>query len=82
MAELDAKLTRMAERGVVIDLSRGDERFYALPPVVIGFFEYTFMRARDDVPLAELARLFDRYMLEDDRFAAPCSAARHNWGER
>jgi ferredoxin len=79
-AELDAKLTRMAERGVVIDLSRDDERFYALPPVVIGFFEYTFMRARDDVPLAELARLFDRYMMEDDRFARAVFAGQTQLG--
>jgi NAD-dependent dihydropyrimidine dehydrogenase PreA subunit len=68
-AELDATLNDMAQRGVVLDLSRGDRRFYALPPVVIGFFEYTFMRVRDDAPLDELARLFEQYMYEDDRFA-------------
>lgn len=67
--ELDKQLTAMAQRGVVLDLSREDRRYYALPPVVIGFFEYTFMRAREDVPLAELARLFDAYMHDDDRFA-------------
>lgn len=67
--ELDKQLTAMAQRGVVLDLSREDKRYFALPPVVIGFFEYTFMRARADVPLAELARLFDAYMHEDDSFA-------------
>lgn len=67
--ELDHRLTEMAARGVVIDLSRGDTRYFALPPVVIGFFEFTFMRARDDLPMAELARLFHEYMFEDDRFA-------------
>lgn len=68
-SELDKQLTAMAQRGVVLDLSHGDKRYFALPPVVIGFFEYTFMRTRDDVPLAELAKLFDAYMHEDDRFA-------------
>jgi ferredoxin len=67
--ELDKQLTAMAQRGVVIDLSRDEKRYFALPPVVIGFFEYTFMRSRDDVPLAELAKLFDAYMHEDDSFA-------------
>ena len=67
--ELDEHLTSMAQRGVVVDLSRGEKRYYALPPVVVGFFEYTFMRAREDLPMAELAELFDRYMTEDDRFA-------------
>jgi Pyruvate/2-oxoacid:ferredoxin oxidoreductase delta subunit len=41
----------------------------SLAPVVIGFFEYTFMRADDKLPLKELARLFDAYMHGDDRFA-------------
>jgi Na+-translocating ferredoxin:NAD+ oxidoreductase RNF subunit RnfB len=67
--ELGDKLTEMAHRGVVIDLERNGKRYYLLPPVVIGFFEYTFMRRGDDLPLPELARLFDNYMREDDRFA-------------
>ena len=33
--ELDKQLTAMAQRGVVIDLSRGDKRYFSLPPVVI-----------------------------------------------
>jgi ferredoxin len=68
-AELDQVLTRMAQRGLVMDLSQGEKRYYSLPPVVIGFFEFTFMRVRDDVPLAELAKLFDQYMNESDAFA-------------
>ena len=68
--ELDAQLTRLAERGLILDLSANGRRYYALPPVVIGFFEFTFMRARPDMPMAELARLFEIYMTEDDgRFA-------------
>lgn len=67
--ELDRQLTAMAQRGVVIDLSHDGERYYALPPVVIGFFEYVFMRARDDLPMRELAELFEQYMHADDRLA-------------
>ena len=66
---LARRLTEMAERGLVVDFQNGGERYYALAPVVIGFFELTFMRVRDDLPLAELARLFDEYMNLDDRFA-------------
>ena len=55
--ELDAQLTRLADRGLVLDLSSGGRRYYALPPVVIGFFEFTFMRARPDLPMKELAAL-------------------------
>ena len=67
-AELAGQLGEMARRGVVLDVERNGERYFALPPVVIGFFEFVFMRFRDDVPMAELARLFDEYMTDDDRF--------------
>lgn len=67
--DLDAQLTTLARRGVVMDFSRNGQRYFALAPVVIGFFEFTFMRARDDLPMAELARLFHHYMFDDDRFA-------------
>jgi len=67
--ELDDKLTEMAQRGVVLDFEHNGRRYFSLPPVVIGFFEMVFMRARDDLPMAELAGLFEQYMSEDDRFA-------------
>ena len=67
--ELDGQLTDLARRGVVMDLSRNGKRYYSLAPVVIGFFEFTFMRARDDMPMKELAQLFHEYMYADDRFA-------------
>ncbi|KPL09067.1 4Fe-4S ferredoxin [candidate division BRC1 bacterium SM23_51] len=66
--QLCGKLSEMAHRGVMIDFEHDGQRYFALPPVVIGFFEFTFMRVRDDVPMAELARLFDEYMNKDDRF--------------
>ncbi len=66
--ELGDKMTEMAERGLIIDFEFNGTRYFSLPPVVIGFFEFTFMRTRDDVPMAELARLFDTYMNQDDRF--------------
>jgi len=74
-AALDDRITAMALRGLVIDLDRGGRRCVSLAPVVIGFFEYTFMRADDRLPLKELARLFDAYMHGDDRFARSVFAA-------
>jgi len=59
----------LAHRGLMIDIEHKGKRYAALPPVVIGFFEYTFMRSRGDAPMAEIARLFDQYMIEDDRFS-------------
>lgn len=67
--ELGDKMTEMAQRGLLIDFEHNGRRYFSLTPVVIGFFEFTFMRTRDNMPMAELARLFDQYMNEDDRFA-------------
>jgi ferredoxin len=80
-AEADERLTRLAERGLVLDLDVGGRRYFALPPVVIGFFEFTFMRAREDVPLRELAALFETYMTEEDgRFARQVFAGQTQLG--
>ena len=67
--ELDAMLTTMAAKGLVMDLRHDGERFVALAPVVIGFFEFTFMRVREDAPMERLAELFGEYMFDDDRLA-------------
>ncbi|MBI4668798.1 MAG: 4Fe-4S dicluster domain-containing protein [Elusimicrobia bacterium] len=67
--KLSGTLSGMARRGLVIDLEHNGTRYFALAPIVIGFFEFTFMRARPDTPMDELARLFDEYMETDDRFA-------------
>ncbi|MCK5861480.1 MAG: 4Fe-4S binding protein [Candidatus Hydrogenedentes bacterium] len=66
---LGAQLTAMAQRGLILDFTIRKKRYFMLPPVVIGFFEFVFMRSRDDLPMKELAKLFDAYMYEDDHFA-------------
>jgi ferredoxin len=64
--ELSAKLTDMAHRGVVLDMEHEGQRYYMLPPVVIGLFEFTFMRMRPDMPMKELALLFEEYFHENN----------------
>jgi ferredoxin len=59
--ELIAYLNNMADKGLVMDMPRKNRVLYALSPLVIGFFEYTFMRVTDKVPLGELAELFEQY---------------------
>lgn len=54
-------LDGMADKGLVLDIPRKDTIFYLLAPMVIGFFEYTFMRVRDSVDMKELAALFQTY---------------------
>lgn len=65
LEELNDKLSDMAQRGLVIDLEHNGKKYFALAPVVIGFFEFVFMRTRDDLLMSELAGLFDQYMFKE-----------------
>ncbi|MGB7980524.1 MAG: 4Fe-4S dicluster domain-containing protein [Candidatus Nanopelagicales bacterium] len=67
--ELDPIVDSMAGKGLVLDLEHGGARQVALAPVVIGFFEFTFMRVREDAPMEQLAELFHEYMYADEAFA-------------
>ncbi|HXY55434.1 MAG TPA: 4Fe-4S dicluster domain-containing protein [Nitrospirota bacterium] len=64
--ELNDKLTDMAKRGLVLDVEHEGLRYYVLAPVVIGLFELTFMRMRPDMPMKELALLFEEYFFENN----------------
>ncbi len=58
------QLEVMADKGLVMDLPCGDTTYWLLMPGLIGFFEFTFMKRRSDLPLAELARLMQTYLHE------------------
>lgn len=67
--ELYSKVAVMSEKGLVFDVEYKEECYVVLAPVVIGFFEFVFMRTRDEMPMKELSELFEQYMFQDDRFA-------------
>jgi len=66
---LGEMILSMAERGLVFDIEHAGQRYVALAPVVIGFFEFTYMRVREGYPSEELAQLFDEYFFERPDFA-------------
>lgn len=59
--ELKIILDGMSDKGLILDIPRKNSFYYMLAPMLVGFFEYTFMRTRDDVNLKELAELFETY---------------------
>jgi NAD-dependent dihydropyrimidine dehydrogenase PreA subunit len=67
--EVADRLSDMARRGLVFDIEHKGRRYFTLSPVVIGFFELTFMRTRPDMPMKDLSRLFEDYFYQDDVFA-------------
>ena len=62
---LEPILSRMADKGLVMDLPYGEKTYYLLVPGLIGFFEFTFMKQRADLPVTELARLMHDYLHDD-----------------
>lgn len=62
--ELQPKLEQMADKGLVMDMPCGDNTYWLLMPGLIGFFEFTFMKKRTDLPMAEVARLMHDYLHE------------------
>ena len=58
-------LEQMAEKGLVMDLPHAGTTYYMLMPGLIGFFEFTFMKNRTDLPMEKIARLMTEYMNEN-----------------
>lgn len=63
-ADLTPLLERMADKGLVMDMPYAGTTYYLLMPGLIGFFEFTFMKRRADLPLARLATLMREYLQE------------------
>lgn len=64
--QLKPILDGMADKGLIMDFPRRETAFYMLAPMVIGFFEYTFMRVRQDADMKELAELFNSYFQNEE----------------
>jgi Pyruvate/2-oxoacid:ferredoxin oxidoreductase delta subunit len=69
--DLEARLEPMCERGAVLDLvnPRTGKRSYMLAPPVVGFFEYSLMRAKDSIPKKRMAEALHAYTHGDPAFA-------------
>lgn len=63
--ELLPMLERMANKGLVMDFERRGKTYYILSPTLLGFFEFTFMRVRDDIPQKKLAYRMWNYAHEN-----------------
>ncbi|MBI2355526.1 MAG: 4Fe-4S binding protein [Deltaproteobacteria bacterium] len=64
--ELKTLLDGMSHKGLVVDIPRKDSIYYMLTPMLVGFFEYTFMRTGNQLDMKELAELFDRYFHKEE----------------
>lgn len=69
--ELEPRLDAMADKGIVMDVvdPHTQQTRYLLSPPVVGFFEYSMMRASDLIPKKRMAEALDAYTHGDDAFA-------------
>ena len=62
--ELAGILDSMAGKGLVVDIPRKETTYYMLSPMVVGFFEYSLMRA-GAANVRELAELYEQYFKDN-----------------
>jgi len=73
-------LHRMADKGLVMDFEHRGKFTYILSPTVLGFFEFAFMRVREDLPQKEIARHMVAYAHDDPDFARAVFAGKTQGG--
>jgi ferredoxin len=68
---LRPQLDAMADKGLVMDLVQGrsGRAAWLLSPPVVGFFEYSLMRARDSIPKKRMAEALHAYTHGDPAFS-------------
>lgn len=57
--QLEKKLDKMAERGIVMDIEIKGEKYYMLLPLMPGLIEFMFMRERNDIDQDEIAKMIE-----------------------
>lgn len=61
-------LESLAARALFLDLERGGEMVYVLPPPMAGFFEFSLMRVRQDLDQKVLSELLFQYLNVEEDF--------------
>ena len=67
-AESRKILETLAQRAILLDMAQNGEQVYCLPPPMAGFFEFAFMRVRNDIDQKALAELLEQYIHVEEDF--------------
>ncbi|MBD3868968.1 MAG: 4Fe-4S dicluster domain-containing protein [Acidobacteria bacterium] len=68
LADARKVLEELASRAVLVDLEQNGRSWYALPPPMAGFFEFSLMRVRGDLDQKALSELFHQYLNVEEDF--------------
>ena len=72
-SELEPKLARMAEKGLMWDFEFGGKVRYMLPPTIVGLFEFSMMRTRTDINQKDLAHSIHEVLVGDPTYVDAAS---------
>jgi len=62
LPKIEDTLERLIDKFLVMDMDCGDGvHLYTPMGIIPGFWDFTFMRIRDDLPVAEITDLFEQY---------------------
>lgn len=61
-------LQKLASRAILLDVDYDEKKGYCLPPPMIGFFEFSLMRTRDDIDQKTLSELYFQYLNVEEDF--------------
>lgn len=61
-------LNELADKGLFIDMQKGEDRAFILAPTMAGFFEFSIMRTDGKFDRKVLSELYHEYINVEDRF--------------
>jgi MinD superfamily P-loop ATPase len=61
-------LNQLASKAIILDIDNEGKKEYVLPPPMIGFFEFSLMRTRNDIDQKLLAELYYQYLNVEEDF--------------
>ncbi|MCT8978495.1 4Fe-4S dicluster domain-containing protein [Clostridium sp. CX1] len=61
-------LQKLASKAILLDVDYDGKKEYCLPPPMIGFFEFSLMRTRDDIDQKVLSELYFQYLNVEEDF--------------
>lgn len=61
-------LQKLSSKAILLDIDFGGKKEYCLPPPMIGFFEFSLMRTRDDIDQKTLSELYYQYLNVEEDF--------------
>lgn len=80
-AEARKTLDNLADRAILLDyIGKDGKTRYMLPPPMVGFFEFSMMRVREDLDQKTLAELYHQYVVVQEDFGRELFAGDTQFG--